>query len=163
MAFPAGTVEVIEATRTRGTILCAASARGRNGMTIGWITIGNVWGRPCCVVLVRESRHTHTIIEGADSFTVSVLPESLQEAVDLFGEQSGRDMNKFEAAKVTPVKGQAVDSPYIKDAQLVIECKIAFRQTMNPELIRADYVKGCYIEGDFHTIYYGEIAAIHGK
>ena len=163
LAFPEGTAEVIEATRTRGTILAAASPAGQNGMTIGWITVGSVWGRPCCAVLVRESRHTHAIIEEADSFTVNVLPESLQDAVDLFGEKSGRDLDKFEAAEITPVKGEAVSSPYVRQAQLVVECRIAFKQPMDPALVSADYVKGCYGDGDYHTVYYGEIVAIHAK
>ena len=161
--FPDGIVETIEATRTRGTIVCSSGKSGQNGMTIGWINIGSVWGRPVCTVLIRESRHTHKIIESADSFTVSVLPEELQDAVDLFGSESGRDMDKFAAAKVTPEEGSVVASPYIAEADLVIECKIALSQPMDPNLIRAAFVKSAYPDGDYHTIYYGEIVAIHRK
>ena len=161
--FPNGVVDCIEATRSRGTILCAGDSKASNGMTIGWISIGHAWGREGCAVLVRPSRHTFTFMESGDSFTVNVLSEKLQEAVDLFGDKSGRDMDKFAAAKLTRVKGEKVSAPYIKEADLVIECKIALKQPMNPSLISADFVRECYESGDYHTIYYGEIVAIHAK
>jgi flavin reductase (DIM6/NTAB) family NADH-FMN oxidoreductase RutF len=163
LVFPEGTVETIEATRSRGTILCAGTKSGRNGMTIGWITIGNAWGRPCCAVLVRPSRYTYKFMEEGDSFTVNTLSTELQDAVDLFGDKSGRDMDKFKAAKVTPAKGLAVESPYIKEADLVIECKTAFKTPMDPKLIKSEYVTEMYEDGDYHTIYYGEIVSVHAK
>lgn len=163
LKYPQGIVECINATYGRGTILAAKSGAGVNGMTIGWIHAGFAWGRPCVTVMVRPSRHTHKVIEQADSFTVSVLPKSLQAAVDLFGTKSGRDMDKFEAAKITAAKAESVDSVYVKEATLVIECKISFKQPMDATLISADYVKKCYGSGDYHTLYFGEVTAIHGK
>ncbi len=163
LEFPEGIVECLEATRGDGTILCATHGPESNGMTIGWITIGQAWGRPCCVVLVRPSRHTFTIMEKADTFTVNVLSPKYGDAINLFGTASGRDMNKFEKAGLTPVRGEVVESVYIKQADLVIECKTSFKQPMNKNLISADYVKECYEDGDYHTLYYGEIMAIHRK
>jgi len=163
LEYPEGIVECITATHTRGTILSAKSPAGTNGMTIGWIHFGFAWGRTCCTVMVRPSRHTHMIIEKADSFTVSVLPEGLQAAVDLFGDKSGRDLDKFDAARITPVKAESVNSVYVKEAELVIECKIAAKVPLNPGLISAKYVKDCYKSGDYHTNYFGEITAIHRK
>jgi flavin reductase (DIM6/NTAB) family NADH-FMN oxidoreductase RutF len=163
LAFPEGMIETVEATRTRGTILCAGSKSGLNGMTIGWIAIGNTWGRPCCAVLVRPSRYTYVFMEEGNSFTVNTLSEDLQSAVDLFGEKSGRDLNKFADAGITPAKGLSVDSPYIAEADLVIECKTAFKQPMDPKLIKAPFVKAAYEDGDYHTVYYGEITSIHAK
>ncbi len=163
LEFPDGIVEVIDATRTRGTIVCAGDQSGSNGMTIGWITIGSSWSRPICAVLVRPSRYTHKFMESGDSFTVNVLPEDLQGAVDLFGTESGRDMDKFAEAPLTATKGLMVASPYIAEASLVVECRIAFKQPMDRSLITADWVEDFYGGEDYHTIYYGEILAIHAK
>jgi len=163
LQFPEGVVDCINATSDRGTILCAGDSKAANGMAIGWINIGHIWGRNGCAVLVRPTRHTFKFMESGDSFTVNVLSEKLQAAVDLFGEKSGRDMDKFAAAKLTKVKGESVAAPYIKEADLVIECRIAFKQPMNPSLICADFVRECYAAGDYHTVYYGEILRIHGK
>jgi len=156
-----GIDEVLAATSTRGTILCASSPAGVNGMTIGWISIGHIWGEPVCTVLVRPSRHTFKIIEAADSFTVNVLPATLQKAVDLFGDKSGRDLDKFKAARLTTVKSQQVSSPYIQESALVMECAIAYKQPLEPHRIKAEFVTDMYGQADYHTFYYGRIVAIH--
>jgi flavin reductase (DIM6/NTAB) family NADH-FMN oxidoreductase RutF len=163
LEFPEGIVDCINATRSGGTIIVAGDMGSHNGMTIGWISIGSVWGRPVCVVLVRHSRHTYGFMENGDSFTVNMMSSEHKPAVDLFGSRSGRDMDKFEAAGITAEQGTAVASPYIAEADYVIECKTAFKSPMDPELISADYVKDCYPSGDYHTCYYGEILAIHKK
>ncbi len=163
LEFPQGVVECIEATRTGGTILCAAGSEGVNGMTIGWISVGSIWGRPVCTVLVRPSRHTFKMTESGDSFTVSVLGEEFKGAVDLFGTESGRDLDKFQETGLTAAPGLAVGSPYIVEADIVIECRTAFKQQMEPACISADFVHAAYPQGDYHKIYYGEILAIHAK
>ena len=161
LEFPMGIDEVLAATSTRGTILCASSSAGANGMTIGWISIGHIWGEPICTVMVRPSRHTFKIIEAADSFTVNVLPESLQSAVDLFGEKSGRDLDKFKAAKLTTAKGLSVSSPFIEQSTLALECTIAYKQPLEPHRIKADFITDMYGQADYHTFYYGKVVSIH--
>jgi flavin reductase (DIM6/NTAB) family NADH-FMN oxidoreductase RutF len=163
LEFPDGITDCINATRSGGTILVAGDGDSCNGMTIGWVTIGSVWGRPMCVVLVRYSRYTYEFMEKSESFTVNQLPADLKGAVDLFGTRSGRDMDKFKEARITTAPGLEVSSPYIAESDYAIECKTAFKSPMDPELISADFVKGCYPTGDYHMVYYGEIVAIHEK
>jgi flavin reductase (DIM6/NTAB) family NADH-FMN oxidoreductase RutF len=38
---------------------------------------------------------------------------------------SGRSVNKFAAAKLTPVKSDLVDAPYVQEFPLVLECRLA--------------------------------------
>jgi flavin reductase (DIM6/NTAB) family NADH-FMN oxidoreductase RutF len=42
----------------KGVFLTVKSSAGLNTMTIGWATIGYVWGKPVMMVAVRTSRHT---------------------------------------------------------------------------------------------------------
>ena len=43
-----------------GSLLVSLDDKGKpNVMTIGWATLGIVWGRPICTVLVRPSRYTY--------------------------------------------------------------------------------------------------------
>jgi len=163
LQFPEGIVDCINATRSGGTILIAGNAADCNGMAIGWISIGSIWGRPSCTVLVRESRHTFGYMEKNGTFTVNVLDGGFAEAVNLFGTESGRDMDKFDATGLTKAAGVAVECPHIAEADYVIECRTAFKSPMDPALVSADYVKGCYGSGDYHTCYYGEIVAIHAE
>src|SRR5664280_1846687 len=37
---------------------------------------------------------------------------------------SGRNTEKFKAAKLTPVKSKLVDAPYVEEFPLVLECKL---------------------------------------
>lgn len=161
LRFPEGIVECIQATSSGGTILVAGDSEAANGMTIGWISIGSIWGRPSCTVLVRPSRHTYGFMEKGDSFTVNLLESEYKDAVALFGTKSGRDMDKFAATGLTLEAGQSVESPFISQAAYVIECKTVLSAPLDPERITADYVEGCYPSGDYHTAYYGEITAVH--
>ena len=37
---------------------------------------------------------------------------------------SGRDVDKFSAAGLTPVKSELVDAPYVEEFPLVLECRL---------------------------------------
>ena len=64
---------VMRVMTSRGLLLAAYDASGRaNAMTIGWGTLGSIWGMPLWIVLVRPSRYTHACIEHADCFAVNV-------------------------------------------------------------------------------------------
>jgi flavin reductase (DIM6/NTAB) family NADH-FMN oxidoreductase RutF len=43
---------------------------------------------------------------------------------DYFGMASGRKIDKFAAAGLTPVRGELVDAPYVQEFPLVLECKL---------------------------------------
>lgn len=84
-------------------------------MTIGWGALGNIWGKPVFTVMVRHSRYTHELIEAHNEFTVSFpLTAAFSKALGLCGSKSGRDMDKFAAAEITPAEGQTVKVPVIK-------------------------------------------------
>ena len=55
-----------------GAFLTVKSGEAINTMTIGWATIGYVWRKPIVMIAVRLSRHTFSIIEMAEDFTVSI-------------------------------------------------------------------------------------------
>jgi len=57
-------------------------------------------------------------------FTVNVPPVTYAKQADYFGIASGRDVDKFAAAGLTPVKGGLVDAPYVDEFPLVLECKV---------------------------------------
>lgn len=74
-----------------------------NAMTIGWATLGIVWGKPILTVYVRPSRYTFGLIEKTGDFTVNVLPRELEEIASFCGNISGRDCDKFEAKGLVAV------------------------------------------------------------
>ena len=56
----------------KGAFLTVKGGGSVNTMTIGWATIGIVWRTEIFMVAVRDSRHTFSVIEKADDFTVTI-------------------------------------------------------------------------------------------
>ena len=56
----------------KGLFLTVKSKEKINTMTIGWGSIGIIWGKPIFTVAVRNSRYTHSLIENSNNFTVSI-------------------------------------------------------------------------------------------
>ena len=54
-----------------GAFLTVKADDAVNTMTIGWATIGYIWQKPVFMVAVRDSRHTFTLLEKTDNFTVT--------------------------------------------------------------------------------------------
>jgi len=141
----------------KGAFLTVKSGQAINTMTIGWASIGHVWRKPIMMVAVRLSRHTFTIIESADDFTVTIPSSDMKEEIMFCGTKSGRDYNKFKECNLQTSDSQRVITPVIKAPGLHYECKIVYKSTMNPANLNQDYDTALYPEKDYHTLYFGEI------
>ncbi|SMC71075.1 flavin reductase family protein [Sporomusa malonica] len=132
-----------------------------NTMTIGWGSIGIMWGKPVFTAMVRQSRFTKELVEQSGEFTITLPLTDMKEALALCGSKSGRDMDKIAAAKLTLADGAAISTPVIAAPGLQLECKVVFKQTMPPEDLDTDYQSKWYANGDYHTMYFGEIVAAY--
>jgi len=79
---------------------------------------------PCVAVSLRKVTSSHGNILERRAFTLSIPSEKYIKEVDSFGLVTGRITDKFAATKLTPVKSQLVDAPYVKEFPLVMECKL---------------------------------------
>ncbi len=79
---------------------------------------------PCVAVSLRKATYTHGNIVQRKAFTISIPSEKHLKEADYFGLASGRDVDKFAAANVTPVKSDLVDAPYVKEFPLIVECNL---------------------------------------
>jgi flavin reductase (DIM6/NTAB) family NADH-FMN oxidoreductase RutF len=94
-----------------------------NAATVAW---GGVCSSqpPAVAISLRKSRYTYDNILNRKAFTVNI-PSSTQVMIaDYCGIASGRNVDKFAAAKINAVKSDKVDAPYIKEFPMVIECKL---------------------------------------
>jgi flavin reductase (DIM6/NTAB) family NADH-FMN oxidoreductase RutF len=57
-------------------------------------------------------------------FVINLSNEEMAYATDWCGVKSGKDFNKFAEMKLTPVKGEKVLAPIVKESPLCIECKV---------------------------------------
>jgi flavin reductase (DIM6/NTAB) family NADH-FMN oxidoreductase RutF len=115
-------------------------------------------------VAVRKSRYTYKIMEGTDSFTVSVpLTTDLKKALAGAGSKSGRDIDKFKVFDLNTKPGRKVPVPIIEQCDLFYEGRIVYQQEMDPKHLDESIRTAYYRLGDYHVLYYGEILASYLK
>jgi flavin reductase (DIM6/NTAB) family NADH-FMN oxidoreductase RutF len=156
--------ETLDKLANPGLLLVSAGSDGKpNAMTIGWGTIGIIWGKPIFIVLVRPSRYTYKLMEQSDDFTVNVPSSKMKDAVAFCGTKSGRDYDKFAEKKMTAVPGKKVKSPIIDECVIHYECKVVHKNDVLKGKLDDKIISSAYSSGDFHTIYYGEILAVYAS
>ena len=144
-----------------GALLASLDKNGRpNTMTIGWGTVGVVWGKPTFVVLVRPSRYTYGCIEATGDFTVNLPARDMTKIVAACGTQSGRDHDKFAEQGLTAVPGLQVKSPVIEECPVCYECKVVGRNDLLASGLEPWVERDYYPKGDLHRVYYGEIQIV---
>lgn len=79
---------------------------------------------PCVTVSLRKTRYAYDNIIQRRAYTVNVPSEKFVKEADYFGIVSGRDVDKFAATGLTPVKSELVDAPYVQEFPMVMECRL---------------------------------------
>ncbi len=150
--------EVMRAQTSRGLLLCAYDNKGKaNAMTMGWATLGSIWGIPIWSVLVRPSRYTYQCIESSGCFTVNVPGADLNAAALFCGTKSGRDVDKFAECNLTAEQASTVQAPTIAQCPIVYECELVHSNDVISDRLDEKILAEAYAEGDLHRFYYGRI------
>jgi flavin reductase (DIM6/NTAB) family NADH-FMN oxidoreductase RutF len=79
---------------------------------------------PCIAVSLRKATYTYGNIKERKAFTVNVPSEDYVKQTDYAGIYSGRSKDKYSDTKLTPMRSDRVDAPYVKEFPLVLECKL---------------------------------------
>jgi len=154
--------ETIKTLNELGLLLVSIDSNGKpNVMTIGWGSIGIIWYKPIFIVLVRQSRYTHKLIEEAGDFTVNVPKRDMKHIIDFCGSVSGKEIDKFKEKNLTPLPSKKVKSPIIAQCPINYECKIVYKTIIDPKIIEKRIISEYYSSGNYHTIFFGEILALH--
>lgn len=104
-------------------VSCGDSKENFNIITIGWA--GNICTDPAMTyVSIRPSRLSHDIIKKTREFVINLTTKRLVFAADYCGVKSGREVDKFEALGLTPLKAGKVKAPLILESPVNIECKV---------------------------------------
>jgi len=142
----------------KGAFLSVKADDRINTMTIGWGTIGYMWKKPVIMVAVRYSRFTYELIEKAHDFSISIpLDDKLKKLLAAAGTTSGRDIDKFSEFELTARDGKTINSPVIGECELIYECKIIYKQPLDPMMLDTDIKEKFYTNNDYHVFYFGEI------
>ncbi|MBU2700405.1 flavin reductase (DIM6/NTAB) family NADH-FMN oxidoreductase RutF [Sporomusaceae bacterium BoRhaA] len=79
---------------------------------------------PCVAVSLQKPRASYANILAHKAFTINIPSAAHLTETDYVGIISGKNEDKFSAVKLTPVKSDIVDAPYVKEFPLVLECKL---------------------------------------
>jgi len=102
-------------------------------------------GKPLLVGIgIAPSRYSYELIEKSKAYVVNVVDKKLVEAVRICGENSGRDLDKFELAKLTAAPAAKIAAPIIEESPLSVECKVVQE-----------------VEVGDHVWFIGEVVATH--
>ena len=109
-------------------LVTVADREGKpNVFTVAWT--GTVCSDPPMVsISVRPQRHSWHCIEETGEFVINLTTRSLARATALCGVKSGRDLDKFEAAGLTPLPAARVCAPLIAQSPVCLECRV--KQTL---------------------------------
>ena len=142
----------------KGAFLTTKVDNKVNTMTIAWGGVSFVWHKPVFIAYVRYSRDTYSMLENGQEFTINVpLSTDLKKELAFCGSKSGRDYDKISECGLSLVEGRTIETPVIKECDLHFECKVVYKQAMEPGLISKEIKDRFYKDNNYHVIYYGEI------
>jgi flavin reductase (DIM6/NTAB) family NADH-FMN oxidoreductase RutF len=110
-----------------------------NAMTAAWASI--CCSKPPAIgVSLRKATYTYGNLIQRQAFTISVPDEAHVREADYLGMATGREVNKFAVARLTPAASTVVDAPYVEEFPLILECKLIHT-----------------LEIGLHTLFIGEV------
>jgi len=128
-----------------------------NVMTIGWASLGIVWGKPVFQVFVRPTRYTFEYMERSSEFSVCFFSEEYGKELAICGTKSGRDTDKIATCRFHMEKGILIPTPDVRESMFHYECRILHKHRLDPATLSRDIIEKYYPKSDFHMVYYGEI------
>ena len=106
------------------TVLVTSAWEGRTDiLTVSWQTPVSK-DPPLLLVAVAKGHHSHGLIDRGGAFVINVPTADLLGEVMFCGTRSGRDVDKFEATRLTPEPGKAVEVPHIRECVAHVECRL---------------------------------------
>lgn len=136
-------------------LISAKDPEGKvNTMTASWGAMGELWGKETVTVYIRQSRYTKEFVDAQDYFTVSLF-DGCKKELGLLGKKSGRDGDKIAEAgmHLTFVE----DQPTFEESKCVFVCRKIYQDDIKLEDLSEQVREQWYKDGDFHTMYVGEI------
>ena len=105
-------------------MVSVSDGNGKNNIiTVAWA--GTICTNPPMLsISVRPERYSYEMIKSTKEFVVNLTTRDLVRACDYCGVTSGRDVDKFEKMKLTPIKLPNVSVPGIKESPVNIECRV---------------------------------------
>lgn len=140
-----------------------------NLFTVAWT--GTICTNPPMLsISVRPERFSYSLIKSSGEFVVNLTTKELCHATDFCGVRSGKDVDKWEACRLTKIPADTVSCPLVKESPVNIECQVTeIKELGSHHLFLAEvtavHVEDTYIDekNTFHLNETGLIAYSHGR
>jgi len=141
-------------------MLIAATKDGRtNAMTAAWGGLGRMWNKDVAFVVIRPQRFTKTLVDGAETFSLTFFGEEYKKMLGYMGSASGRDEDKIKKSGLTLLNDG--DTPYFEEAKAAVLCKKLYAQEMRPDCFIDNALNTqFYPDSDHHTLYIAEVTKL---
>ncbi len=104
-------------------VSCGRENEKPNIITLAWA--GTICSTPAMVsISIRPTRYSYQIIKETGEFVINLVTRELAFAADYCGVKSGREIDKFREAHLTPSESSVVKVPGIEESPVNIECKV---------------------------------------
>lgn len=140
-------------------LISAENAEGKvNTMTASWGAMGVLWGKETVTAYIRQSRYTKEFVDAQEYFTISLF-DGYKKELGVLGSVSGRDRDKIAEVGFTleEVEGQ----PAFTQSKCVLICKKMYSADIPLESMPEEIRERWYGDGDYHTMYIGEIVGCY--
>lgn len=150
-------------------VSCMREGEKPNIITIAWA--GTVCTSPAMVsISIRPERYSYDIIKETGEFVINLVTESLVYATDYCGVRSGREVDKFQEMKLTPLSSKEIKAPGIAESPVNIECCVVDIRELGTHHMFIAEVAGVTVEdgymnpnGKFELNNSGLVAYSHGE
>lgn len=144
--------------------LAMGGEKSMNSMTISWGTAGELWNNQVFTVFVSSDRYSKRLMDESKYFTVMAFPKSrkIKESLVYIGSRSQRDEPDKTVNAGFTVEYTELGNPIFKEANLVFECRIIYKEEFKMELLQPE-VRRMYEDMGLHTMYIGEIVNVFVK
>lgn len=148
---------IIDLIGNKKLLIGAGNESDFNMMTASWGFMGVMWNAPSVAVVVRPQRYTREFLEENELFSITVL-EDMEEAYNVCGTKSGRDIDKCEATGLTPEFTQGTVT--FKQAKLTLICRKQYVQRMEENCFTDKEPIKWYPNKDYHDLIIGKIEKV---
>lgn len=130
-------------------MVSVSDGNGKNNIiTVAWA--GTICTNPPMLsISVRPERYSYEMIKSTKEFVVNLTTKDLVRACDYCGVTSGRDVDKFEKMKLTPIKLPNVSVPGIKESPVNIECRVKKIEELGSHTMFIANVVGVTVDDEY--------------
>jgi flavin reductase (DIM6/NTAB) family NADH-FMN oxidoreductase RutF len=108
-------------------LLTTAHKRRANVMTMSWHMMVE-FEPPLIACVVSSANHSFTALRATGECVIAIPARKLAAKVVKAGNSSGRDLDKFDAFRLTPAPAKLVSPPLVAECFANLECKVTDRR-----------------------------------